>query len=228
MVTNGSCNGYIQCHSYEEGYSIGYYSTNDTQGIVVESESITEDLSIVADNVQVSGVVTSVMQDEEASLSGSTIMLYPESGRDASPISLAGVYENGELTWSTTVEPGNWVVVVESTVADENTGGVAIGYLEAGIEDGGELEMVMNSGGYLQLDTTWQDIQLDDHHAGSGGTGDYMIDYTCRSYKYDDIGLDVTWNYSLCDSNDGIEFCFQCLVEFQVSLNSLQFSMREC
>ena len=197
----------------KSGYSIGYYSTNDTQGIVVESESITEDLSIVADNVEVSGVVTSVMQDEEASLSGSTIMLYPETGRDASPISLAGVYENGELTWSTTVEPGNWVVVVESTVADENTGGVAIGYLEAGIEDGGELEMVMSSGGYLQLDTTWQDIQLDDHHAGSGGTGDYMIEGLVEVTV--DAGLDVTWNYTL-DSNGELNLLLP-VGEFQVS-----------
>ena len=48
-------------------------------------DSVTEDLSIVADNVQVGGIVTSIMQDEEASLTGSTITLYPETGRDLNP-----------------------------------------------------------------------------------------------------------------------------------------------
>ena len=184
----------------KSGYSSGYYTTNETQGMIVDADSVTEDLSIVADNVQVSGVVTSIMQDEEASLPDSTITLYPETGRDLSPITISGVYDNGELTWSTSVEPGNWVVVVESTVADENTGGVSIGFLNAGIEDGGELEMVMSSGGYLQLDTVWQDIQLGDHHAGSDSTGSAMIDGLVEVTI--DAGIDVTWNYTLDSSGE--------------------------
>jgi hypothetical protein len=179
----------------KSGYSSGYYTTNETQGMIVDSDSVKEDLSIVADNVQVSGIVTSIMQDEEASLTGSTITLYPETGRDLTPVTLSGDYDNGELTWSTSVEPGNWVVVVESTVADENTGGVSIGYLNAGIEDGGELEMVMSSGGYIQLNTVWQDIQLGDHHAGSDSTGSTMIDGLVEVTI--DAGIDVTWNYTL-------------------------------
>ena len=197
----------------KSGYSSGYYTTNETQGMIVEADSVIEDLSIIADNVQVSGVVTSIMQDEEASLTGSTITLYPETGRESTPVTLSGVYDNGELTWSTSVEPGNWVVVVESTVTDENTGGVSIGYLNAGIEDGGELEMVMSSGGYLQLDTTWQDIQLDDHHAGSDSTGGQMIEGLVEVTV--DAGLDVTWNYSL-DSNGELNLLLP-VGEFQVS-----------
>ena len=197
----------------KSGYSSGYYTTDETEGIVVVGDSVTEDLSIVADNVQVSGVVTSIMQDEAASLSGSTITLYPETGRDLAPITLSGVYENGELSWSTTVEPGNWVVVVESTVADENTGGVSIGHLDAGIEDGGELEMVMSSGGYLQLDTVWQDIQLVDHHAGSDSTGNSMIDGDVEITI--DAGLDVTWNYTL-GSNGELNLLLP-VGDFQVS-----------
>ena len=197
----------------KSGYSSGYYTTTETQGIIVDADSVTEDLSIVADNVQVSGIVTSIMQDEEASLTGSTITLYPETGRDLNPVTLSGVYDNGELTWSTSVEPGNWVVVVESTVADENTGGVSIGYLNAGIEDGGELEMVMSSGGYIQLDTVWQDIQLGDHHAGSDSTGSTMIDGLVEVTI--DAGIDVTWNYTL-DSNGELNLLLP-VGDFQIS-----------
>ncbi|GIQ96634.1 MAG: hypothetical protein CM15mP2_1210 [Methanobacteriota archaeon] len=72
----------------------------------LNTTSVTEDLAIVADNVAVSGTVTSVMQDEAASLTDASIMLYPETGREAEPIAISGVYENGQLTWSTSVEPG--------------------------------------------------------------------------------------------------------------------------
>ena len=154
------------------------------------------------------------MQDEEASLD--RFFNNPLSRnwkRFESSSSVNGVYDNGELTWSTSVEPGNWVVVVESTVADENTGGISIGYLNAGIADGGELEMVMSSGGYIQLDTVWQDIQLGDHHAGSDSTGSTMIDGLVEITI--DIGLDVTWNYTL-DSNGELNLLLP-VGDFQIS-----------
>ena len=52
----------------KSGYSTGYYLTNDLNGLTVESDSVSEELSIVANNVLVSGIVTSVMQDQAASL----------------------------------------------------------------------------------------------------------------------------------------------------------------
>ena len=174
----------------------GYYrilSNKRNNGLIIDSDSVTEDLSIVADNVLVSGVVTSVMQDQAASLTDSTITLYPESGRDTSPIDVVGTYSNGELVWTANVEPGNWIVVVESTIKDENTGGISIGYINAGVEEGGELEMVMSSGGYLHLDTTWQDIELNQHHAGSSSSGIGML--TDDVQVTIDTGLDAAWNY---------------------------------
>ena len=152
-------------------------------------------MAIVADNVAVSGTVTSVMQDEAASLTDASITLYPETGREAEPIAISGVYENGQLTWSTSVEPGNWIVVVESQVKDDNTGGISIGYLNAGIEDGGDLAMVMSSGGYLHLESHWQDIQLADHHAGSDSSGSDKLTHPVEITI--DTGLDATWNYTL-------------------------------
>ena len=177
------------------GYSIGYYQTNGTEGIAVNTSSLFEDIAIVADNVAVSGTVTSVMQDEAASLTDASITLYPETGRDADAVTVSGVYENGQLSWSANVEPGNWIVIVESQVKDDNTGGISIGYLNAGIEDGGELEMVMSSGGYLHLESHWQDIQLAEHHAGSDSSGSDMLTQPVEITL--DTGLAATWNYTL-------------------------------
>ena len=78
-----------------------------------------------------------------------------------------GSYSNGELSWSTNVEPGNWIVVVESTIFDENTGGISIGHLNANVADGGTLDMVMKSGGYVEIETNWEDIALLLINAGS-------------------------------------------------------------
>ena len=182
------------------GYTTGYYLTNETQGIVVDKESISEDLSILANNVDVSGVVTSVMQDSEASLTGASITLYPESSRDSAPISVTGTYADGELTWSASVEPGDWIVVVESLVQDENTGGISVGHLNAGIEDGGELTMEMASGGYLHLDTVWQDIDLFEHHAGSESSGNMYLTEPVEITI--DTGMESAWNYTLDSTGD--------------------------
>ncbi len=197
----------------KSGYSTGYYMTNDSQGITVENNPIVRDLSIIADNVAVSGIVTSVMQDEVASLTDAVITLYPETGRDIDAIVLSGVYENGELSWSTTVEPGNWIVVVESAVKDDNTGGISIGYLDAGIDDGGDLEMVMTSGGYLSLESHWQDIQLAEHHAGAESTGSNYL--TAPVQVTIDTGLDATWNYTL-DASGGLDLLLP-VGDFQLS-----------
>ena len=84
--------------------------------------------------------------------------------------------------------------------------------------------MVMSSGGYIQLDTVWQDIQLVNHHAGSDSTGNPMIDGLVEVTI--DAGIDVTWNYTL-DSNGELNLLLP-VGDFQISLNLQQFSMKEC
>ena len=197
----------------KEGYTTGYYNIDGADGISVENESESFNIDVEASNVIVNGVITSELLDQEASLVGATITLYPESGRDAQPVVVFGSYSNGELSWSTSVEPGNWIVVAESLVFDENTGGISIGYLDANVVDGGTLDMVMKSGGYVEIETSWEDITLTTHNAGSSGTGSDMIsdivEYTV------DIGLESSWNYTV--SEDGSMSILLPVGDFQIS-----------
>ncbi len=195
------------------GYSTDYYKVNETDGLVIESEPVSIDLSITANNVQVNGIVTSEMQDEVASLDGASITLYPEADRNAIPVEVNGIYDNGMLTWTANVEPGNWIVVVESPLFDENTGGVSIAQLNANVAEGGTLEMIMNSGGYVEIDTVWEDISLVSHHAGAMGSGSTMI--TSDVNFTIDIGLDSSWNYPL--SEDGDASILLPVGDFQIS-----------
>ena len=55
--------------------------------------------------------------------------------------------------------------------------------------------MVMSSGGYLHLESHWQDIQLADHHAGSDSSGSDKLTHPVEITI--DTGLDATWNYTL-------------------------------
>ena len=161
----------------KSGYVTTYYNSTNSSNLIVEDEAIVESHEIVASSVTVSGLVTTNMPDAELQLNGSSIILYPETDSQLSPISLTGVYENGELSWDTTLTPGNWIVVVESQNTNENGGGIAIGYLDANVFDGGELTLEMKSGGWLEISTQWTDIELNQYHVGDNGfaTGEDII-----------------------------------------------------
>ena len=90
------------------------------------------------------------------------------------------------LEWSTSIQPGEWVVVVNQSNPGPNGGGVAIGLLDASVSDGGNITMVMALGGYVDLSTAWMDIEQNDHHAGSADAGSSMIQ--------DTVELEVTFD----------------------------------
>ena len=183
----------------KEGYSTEYISDENSTQLVVEQESITIDSTITANNVVVSGVVTTSLANPEFHLSGASVMLYPESGSNEDPIAVDSSYDNGELTWTSSVKPGSWVVVVVSGNVDENGGGVAIDQIDATIADGGELEMTMSSGGYLHITTSWTDTNLTQHHVGSdeSNAGYTMINDPVTVSV--DIGLDTKWDYHFAE-----------------------------
>ena len=83
--------------------------------------------------------------------------------------------------------------------------------------------MTMSSGGYVDLSTTWDDIQLQSHHAGSLSTGIEMLQEPVEVSI--DIGIGATWNYSLND--DGTLNLFYQLEISKLHLLSHQFSTIE-
>jgi len=183
----------------KEGYSTEYVSDENSTQLVVGQESITIDSTITANNVLVSGVVTTSLTNPEFHLSGASVMLYPESGSNDDPIAPDTSYNNGELTWTSSVKPGNWVVVVVSGNVDENGGGVAIDQIDATIADGGELEMTMSSGGYLHITTAWTDTNLTQHHVGSDESNIGYSMITDPVTVTVDIGLGTKWDYHFAE-----------------------------
>ena len=59
-------------------------------------------------------------------------------------------YENGVLSWDAQIEPGNWIVVVDELGDQPNGGGIAIGLLEASVQDGATLDLEMKTGGKVK------------------------------------------------------------------------------
>ncbi|GIQ96633.1 MAG: hypothetical protein CM15mP2_1200 [Methanobacteriota archaeon] len=73
--------------------------------------------------------------------------------------------------------------------------------------------MVMSSGGYLHLESHWQDIQLADHHAGSDSSGSDKLTHPVEITI--DTGLDATWNYTL-DANGEVDLLLP-VGDFEIS-----------
>ena len=181
----------------KEGYADSYFTTVNQTKLVVENDSYLENTKIVASNVEVSGIITTNMVNAELQLNNSTITLHPESGSQLSAIVLTGVYDNQQLTWDTVVTPGKWVVVVESPISNDNGGGIAVGYLNANVLDGGTIEMEMQSGGWLEVSTSWTDIELNNYHVGSNDLEGYGKISSSPVEIVIDLDIGSTWNYSL-------------------------------
>ena len=96
------------------------------------------------------------------------------------------------LTWDATIAPGEWIVVVSEANADENGGGVAVALLDATIATGSSIDMEMALGGWIDLDTVWNDFALGEHHAGSDDNGSSMIQDPVEVTI--SIGDDIVWN----------------------------------
>ena len=177
------------------GYAITYYDTENETGFVVHDSSETRDIEVEAGSVTVSGTVTTSLADADSHLVGASIEIHPSSDVDR-----AIVIPQVSVTWdiilvsrSNSVETGQ---IVNSASVDENGGGVAIGYLDATVLDGGELDLVMTSGGFVEGSTNWDDIESQSHHAaGSSDSGFAMIKDSVEVSV--DINIGATWNVSV-------------------------------
>ena len=182
----------------KEGYESAFYHTENGSDFLVHDDSTFSDIEIFANNVAVSGVITTNLPNPELQLNGSSIILYPSELYDREPITVNGVYSENSLTWNDVITPGEWIVVVESPNLDDNGGGVSIGYLDATIGDGAVLEMEMVAGGWVEISTKWEDITLMEHHTGSSDSGYSMIESEVEISF--DVSVGAKWT-SVVDSD---------------------------
>lgn len=140
------------------GFTSVTYSDNYSSFFVVNDTHESRDFEMSAGVVAVSGNVTDNNPDS-LRLDGATVTLYPASGIVRSPVTdLTTSYENDTLSWNGVIQPGNWVVVVEGSDSNDNGGGIVIGLLEASVQEGASLDLVMELGGRLSLTTTWTNL----------------------------------------------------------------------
>ena len=126
--------------------------------------------------VEVEGTITDQLDADR--LVDATIVLYPVAGVERDPVHVSGTMNGTTLEWSADVQPGDWVVVISQSNPGPNGGGVSIGLLDATVANGGNISMIMALGGYVDLATSWSDIDQNVHHAGSSDPGADMIQGT--------------------------------------------------
>lgn len=157
----------------KEGFTSESYDVEETGGFPVYDTIASYDIEMNAGNVSVNGTITDVQGPSR--LDGATITLYPALGIERDIITLTGTLDNDVLTWDAIITPGDWIVVVKEANPGENGGGIAVGLLEASVADGGSIDLEMSLGGWVELTTTWFDIENLPHHAGSDDANYSMI-----------------------------------------------------
>ena len=174
----------------KEGFSTEVYNVSNSSAYPVYAVPESYDIEMTAGNVTVSGNVTDINDAER--LNGSIVTLYPSTGMAGEATVVESQFNNEELTWSAVISPGEWIVVVTEANPGENGGGVAIGLLDASISEGATLDLEMSLGGWLDLSTSWTDIKLDEHHAGSSSNGSIYMNETAVVTMT--IGDDLEWD----------------------------------
>ena len=174
----------------KDGFSNELYNVSNTSSYPVYGEPESYDIEMIAGNVSVSGNVTDI--NDASRLNGSTVVLYPTSGMIGEPQTITSEFANDQLTWSAVIAPGKWVVVVTQANPGVNDGGVAVGLLDASISEGATLDLEMSLGGWIDLTTSWTDINLVEHHTGSADNGSGMLNESV-SVTFT-IGGDIEWD----------------------------------
>ena len=118
-----------------------------------------------AAEVTVTGSITDVL--DASRLDGASITLYGTSENQQDSVDVVGTLSDETLSFTAVVEPGEWVVVVYQNDAPFNGGGVAIGLLEAEVQDGGSIDLVMSKGGWVDLSTEFTSFNLQTFNAGT-------------------------------------------------------------
>jgi asparagine N-glycosylation enzyme membrane subunit Stt3 len=180
----------------KEGFATVTYSDNNSSFYMVNDTHESRDFEMNAGMVSISGNITDI-RGESDRLENATITLHPASGiiRESITIDTTS-YQNDTLSWSGTVQPGDWIVVVEGSDSGVNGGGIVIGLLEASVQEGASIDLVMETGGRLLITSSWTTIDSTVYHAGDVAEGvDVEID----------LGEGITW-ITQFDNNGELDF----------------------
>ena len=180
----------------KDGFGVVSYDDNNSGFYVVEGEPLSQDIEMAAAQVTITGSVTDIL--DSSRLDGASIVLYGTAENQAEMVSIIGTYADDELTFTQSVEPGKWVVVVSETAAPFNGGGIAVGILEAAVQDGGTIDLVMSKGGWIDINTQFTSFNLQPFNAGTENPSspvDTVVEVEV------DLGEGQVWNLPL--SSDG-------------------------
>ena len=132
----------------KDGFGVVSYDDNNSGTYVVDNEPVSQDIEMSAAEVTVTGSITDVL--DASRLEDATITLYGTSENQQDSVEVVGTFADETLSFAV-VEPGQWVVVVYEDDAPFNGGGVTVGLLDAEVQNGGTIELVMSKGGWVDL-----------------------------------------------------------------------------
>ncbi len=149
----------------KDGFGVVSYDDNNSGTYIVDNEPVSQDIEMSAAEVTVTGSITDVL--DASRLDGASITLYGTSENQQDSVVVVGTYDAETLSFTAIVEPGQWVVVVYEDDAPFNGGGVAVGLLDAEVQNGGTIELVMSKGGWVDVSTEFTSFNLQTFNAGT-------------------------------------------------------------
>ena len=173
----------------KDGFGVVSYDDNNSGFYVVEGEPLSQDIEMAAAQVTITGSVTDVL--DSSRLDGASIVLYGTAENQADMVAVTGTYSADELTFTQSVEPGQWVVVVSEADAPFNGGGIAVGILDAAVQDGGTIDLVMSKGGWIDINTQFTSFNLQPFNAGTDNSSSPVT--TVVEVEVD-LGEGQVWN----------------------------------
>ena len=148
----------------KDGFGVVSYDDNNTGTYVVDNEPVSQDIEMSAAEVTVTGSITDVLNASR--LVDASITLYGTSRTNRIRLTssvhslMRPCPSQRRRTWA-------MGVVVYEDDAPFNGGGVTVGLLDAEVQNGGTIELVMSKGGWVDLSTEFTSFNLQTFNAGT-------------------------------------------------------------
>ena len=165
----------------------GFFIQEATQ-VAIGETPITENIEISAGEVEVTGTVSYL--DQGCISNGEwQIELIPSQGIVRDRVLVSTMNESGG--WSASIQPGSWLAMATTTADDTDQDChnlVSIDALQVGVE-GGSVDSELTVGGIMRLDTSWLDLEGNEHNLTEVEDYDLVIEYGSISWS-EQLGLD--------------------------------------